>query len=113
MIDKTEFIERWLLAHSGWTSAREICDTFNLDERELRASEGKGGLLSVFAISGSNGYRHVRRATPQEWCRFKWGQRRHAISELRRVAALDKRRQRGITQSLFGEDDSLFKNSQK
>lgn len=90
--DLRKRIERYLLAHGGWVSAKDICARFGVEERSLRGFDGESGLLSEFAISGQAGYRHVERATTEEWKRFKHRIRRHAINEFRRVRTLDRRR---------------------
>jgi hypothetical protein len=86
-------IETYLLAIGTWVPAKEICDTFHVTERPLRQVGDEAGLCSDFAISGDKGFRHVTKATPQEFVHFKKRIRGHGISELRRVRDLDKRRQ--------------------
>lgn len=85
-------IEQYLLAIGTWVPAQEICDTFHVTERQLRQVGDVEGLCSGFAISGDKGFKHVAKATPTEYVRFKRRIRGHGIQELRRVRDLDKRR---------------------
>ena len=86
-------IETYLLKASGWVSASVLAVEFQVDEREFRSTDGKPGLLSGFAISGNQGFRHVKLCTAEEWDRFYWRIRRHGIGELVRVRRLrDARR---------------------
>ena len=75
-------IEMHLLAQVGWVSSADLERTFEINERDLR---GDDGLLSGFAISGQQGYRHVRCATEEEFDRSINRLRSHANSEHRRV----------------------------
>lgn len=87
-------IERWLITRDNWVSAADLCAEFQIaDERQLRCVGEVPGLISDFAISHSKrGYRHVRNATTAEWFLFKFSLLRHAISEIRRVRRLGKKR---------------------
>ena len=101
MNDLEHQIEQYLLdaAGDGWIKSKVLCDRFGLpDARVLRSVGGQPGLCSAFAISlSSKGYKHVSRATRAEYRHFRHGMRRHAISELRRVRNLDRRRHQVIT----------------
>jgi hypothetical protein len=100
-------IEQYLLAIGAWVPAQEICDTFHVTERQLRQVGDVEGLCSAFAISGDRGFKHVAKATPTEYVRFKHRIRGHGIQELRRVRDLDKRRQavtRTFKNMLFEKD---------
>lgn len=81
-------IELWLLAQYGWVSETQICERFGVDERELRNTSRKPGLLSDFAISGNRGFKHVRNATIDEWDQFNDRIRHHSICQLRRLKTL-------------------------
>lgn len=89
-------IEQHLLAApgNGWVKSRELCDRFDISERQLRQVGTRAGLASEFAISGDKGFKHVSLATQTEYKRFKHRLRRHAISELVRTRNLDRRRNR-------------------
>jgi len=86
-------IERFLLQRGDWVRTEEIVETFGLqDDRQLRQTNGVPGLCTRFAISSQKGFRHVSKATTKEWLEFKHKLRRHGISELSRVATLDRQR---------------------
>lgn len=85
-------IESYLLTIGTWVPAAEICATFKVTERQLRQIGDEEGLCSGFAISGDKGFKHVSKATKDEWLHFKHRIRLHGISELRRVRDLDQRR---------------------
>lgn len=91
---KSANIEAHLLAApgSGWVKTSELCELFEIKDRQLRAVGDKPGLASEFAISGDKGLKHVTRATPAEFLRCKHRLRRHAIAELVRARNLDRRR---------------------
>lgn len=76
----------------GWVKSSELCDLFCITERQLRSVNNHPGLCSEFAISGDKGFKHVTKAGPKEYIRFKHRMRRHAVSELIRVRALDRLR---------------------
>jgi len=86
-------IETYLVAIGKWVSSKEICEIFHVTERQLRQVGDEPGLCSGFAISGDKGFKHVSKATREEWLHFKHRIRRHGIQELCRVRDLDKRRQ--------------------
>lgn len=88
------WIEEYLLADGGWVSAYELARLFNITERELRSRNDKPGICSHFAISGNNGFKHVKHASDVEWSRFESRLRSHAISELIRVKHLRAARRR-------------------
>jgi len=86
-------IEDYLLARHDWVSVAEICDRFGLRERVLRQLGSRAGLITKCAISHPRlGVKHVANATTAEYLHAKHAMRRHAISELRRGAAWDRRR---------------------
>jgi hypothetical protein len=86
-------IERYLLLTKGWVGSEVLCDRFGVgDPRGLRGIGRKPGLVSAFAISSDHGYKHVEHATTGEWLRFKARIVYHAVSELRRVHLLQRRR---------------------
>jgi hypothetical protein len=93
-------IEDYLLnqPHPGWVKSDTLCAVFEINERQLRSVGGQQGLCSAFAISGDKGFKHVTKATPAEYKRFKHRLRKHAINELRRVSRLDRRRHQ-VTQT--------------
>jgi len=88
-------IEQYLLnaPGDGWVKASDLVMLFDLGtDRALRAIGYQEGLCSAFAISSDKGFKHVERATPTEYRRFKHRLRKHAIGELRRTSRLDRRR---------------------
>jgi hypothetical protein len=89
-----EAIERHLLTvgGSGWVKSSALCALFEIKDRQLRAVGDRPGLASEFAISGDKGFKHIDRATPGEYLRFKHRMRRHAIGQLIRARQLDQRR---------------------
>jgi len=89
-----EAIENHLLnaGGSGWVKSSELCELFDIKERQLRAVGERPGLASEFAISGDKGFKHIDRAMPAEYLRFKHRMRRHAIGQLTRSSNLDRRR---------------------
>lgn len=95
-------IEQYLLNRVDWVLCEEICRVFGVNERRLRDEDKQPGLCSRFAISrtgNGGGYRHVQTATMAEWREFKYRSRKHAIKELMRVGALDKKRY-GVTRTI-------------
>lgn len=86
-------IEEYLLRRGGWVSAAELARLFSVKQRELRTRDDKPGLCSNFAISGNAGFKHVRKATDQEWRHFEARLRAHGIAELARVKRLRIARQ--------------------
>ena len=95
----TAAIEDHLLTEpgSGWVKSAELIRLFDLrGDRVLRGVGDKPGLCSDFAVSGDKGFKHVTRATPAEYRRFKHRMRRHAIAELVRTRNLDRRRAKVI-----------------
>ena len=88
-------IEEYLInqPYPGWVKSDKLCKMFDLpSDRALRKVGNQEGLCSAFAISGDKGFKHVTKATPAEYKRFKHRLRKHAINELRRVRNLDQRR---------------------
>jgi hypothetical protein len=81
-------IEHYLLLRDRWVPASEITSTLHVDERDLRARDGKPGLCSNFAISGRQGYKHVKYATEEEWAACDAHLRSHSIAQLERLANL-------------------------
>jgi hypothetical protein len=94
--DPTE-IERFLLARRDWVSVRELCERFGIRARILRQLGSRSGVLTKCAISHSRmGLKHVACASTAEYLHAKHAMRRHAISELRRGAAWDRRRRQVV-----------------
>lgn len=93
-----EAIESYLqnAVGTGWVKSRDLCDQFDISDRQLRQAGCRAGLCSEFAISGDKGFKHVTNATKAEYRRFKHRLRRHAISELVRTRNLDRRRNRVV-----------------
>ncbi len=86
-------IEAYLYARKDWVRAKALCAHFDIRERSLRALNRRGGLVSTCAISSSQkGFKHIEHATTAEWLEFKHSLRKHAIAELSRVRALERRR---------------------
>lgn len=90
MTDLAAQIEVWLLLQPGWISAADLCARYGIQDRALRDDGNDPGLVSLFAISGPLGFRHVRNATRDEHIAFKRRLRRHSIRQLRRVSILDR-----------------------
>lgn len=91
--DLSGLIEQFLLDRGTWVSALEICERFGVRERALRQLNDRPGLCTAYAISSSKkGLKHIDLATTSEWLEFKHALRKHGISELVRVRALDRRR---------------------
>jgi hypothetical protein len=81
-------IEIWLRARNFWVKEQDICKRFGVTDRQLRNTANRPGLLSDFAISGNDGYKHVRNATADEWDAFTYRIRNHSIAQLRRLKTL-------------------------
>lgn len=97
MIVLAHEIEPFLLQADGWVPSEVICERFGVaDPRALRGIDGKPGLMGDWAISGDQGYKHIKNATTGEWVRYQRRVARHAISQLRRW-----RRQRKLRQSVL------------
>lgn len=92
MEDLKKNIEQHLLQRGDWVTTQELESLFGITERQLRKKSDDAGLCSDFAISGDKGFKHVSVATTAEWLRFKHRLAKHAIAELVRVKALDKKR---------------------
>jgi hypothetical protein len=90
-------VEAWLLEKGDWVTTAELCAVHGCTERRLRDLDKRQGLCSRFAISRKEGgYKHISLATTAEWLKFKHSMRKHAIKELVRVAALDRRRAQAV-----------------
>ena len=86
-------IEQYLLAKRDWVSVAEICQVFGCRERALRQLGSEPGLATQYAISHPRmGLKHVAAASTAEYLHAKHAMARHAIAELRRKAAWDRRR---------------------
>jgi hypothetical protein len=92
MTDLAAKIEAFLLEAKGWVSTETLCSTFGINERALRAVGDKPGLCTEFAISGNQGFRHVKFATDAEFNRFYGRGRNHGIRQLIRLRKLKRRR---------------------
>ena len=88
---KADAIAAFLLKQRGWVSNEEICLAFQVEPRELRATNQAPGLLSETAISGPNGFRHIDTCTDEEWLHFEARIRSHGLSQLHRVSVLSQR----------------------
>lgn len=82
-------IELFLLQRGGFVSTREICERFEIADRDLRAKEGKAGLLDDFAVSstseGAHGFIHHRHLHESDWKKIENRLRQHGIAELKKV----------------------------
>jgi len=94
-------IEAFLKRREHWVSADDLCVVFQVDPRQLRSTDGRPGLCSAFAISGSKGFRHIEHCTEVEWQHFHDRMRKHGIAELVRVKTLRKRREALAAQPVF------------
>jgi len=86
----------YLLQAKGWVSAREICEHFGLNERQLRGKHGTPGILAEFAASstrqGESGYCHHRYLSTKEWLPIKHRIMRHSVSQMRSIRFQDTAR---------------------
>jgi hypothetical protein len=107
-------MEHYLALRPSWVPIHELTTTFRVNERELRSMAGKPGLCSRFAISGNQGYKHVRHATEEEFQAFKERLRSHGLAELERVSHLEKARNEhaAITASDLEANRSFDKSGQ-
>lgn len=86
-------IELYLFEHGDWVHAAELEKIFNVTERQLRGIDDEPGYCSQIAISSSKrGYKHIDRASSEEYRKMKCERRKRAINELRNLRALDRRR---------------------
>ncbi len=92
MNDLVPFIDAYLLSRGGWVKARELCERFGVNERQLRANDDQPGLCSRIAISGNRGFKHIAVATAVEWDEHYGRERKHNIMALVNLRA--KRRLR-------------------
>ncbi len=92
MNDLTPQLESYLLERGDWVKSREICDRFEVTERQLRAVDDRPGLCTMIAISGNKGFKHISLATPAEWQEHYMRERKHNIMALINLRA--KRRLR-------------------
>lgn len=92
MTDLARQIESFLLANRRWVKSEELCERFEIRQRQLRALGDEPGLCSEFAISGDKGFKHVLHATNDEFERSYQRSRRHGIGEL--IGARRRRRYR-------------------
>lgn len=79
-------IEKFLLERGTWVSAGHIVDCFGLSStRDLRANDGKPGLLDHFAFTHpGHGVIHHRFLPQADFVRLNNSLGRHAVSELRK-----------------------------
>lgn len=94
----SEQIEVHLLNAQGWVSVAELCQKFDLNQRDLRAHGDEPGLCDAFAVTstrqGESGYIHHRFLPTADWLPIKHRLRRHAIAELRKAQRWAKARAR-------------------
>lgn len=75
--------------YGDWVDADTLAKMADCNKRDLR---GEDSLVKNFAISSDSGYKHILNATDEEWNRYYNRIRSHAISELRRIQGLKKKR---------------------
>ena len=75
-------VEQLLIERGDWVSTGEICQKFNVDERQLRAKNDEPGKCTLIAISSNKGYKHVAIATTAEWTAHYHRERKHNIMGL-------------------------------
>ncbi|MEO8205997.1 MAG: hypothetical protein ABI615_07435 [Chthoniobacterales bacterium] len=76
-------IAMWMLTQDRWIEEEEICSRFHVNERALRGTGRKPGLLSTFAISRpQGGFKHVRHASKKEWSKFLYQRGRGIFNQL-------------------------------
>ena len=95
----TSAIEHYLFMRPHWVPGSEIAMMFKVDERTLRARRGEPGLVSSYAISGNDGFKHVRHATDAEFNTFRERLRSHGLAELHRVSQLESARDAHLSQT--------------
>ena len=82
-------IELHLLQAGGFVPTREICDKFDIPERNLRAKGGEPGMLDDFAVSstaaGQSGFIHHRHLPEEAFASIAGRIRSHGIAELRKI----------------------------
>ena len=82
-------IELYLLQAGGFVPTREICERFEIAERNLRAKGGEAGLLDDFAVSstaqGQSGFIHHRHLPEEAFSSIAGRIRQHGIAELRKI----------------------------
>lgn len=84
----TELIEDHLEATGKWVSAKSLTSTFGVKERDLRAVGDRPGLCSAFAISGNQGFKHIKHATEDEFEMFYERLSQHSLNEFTRASKL-------------------------
>ena len=89
---KADAIAAFLFKRGGRVSSDDICLVFQVEPRELRATNEIPGLLSESAISGPKGFRHIDTCTDAEWTLFEARIRSHGLSQLHRVSVLSQKR---------------------
>jgi hypothetical protein len=84
MITLASQIEAFLLERQAWVPVREICGRFGVNERCLRALDGRPPICSEFALSNSKrGFKHIAFATRDEAMHAYRSRRKHGIGELK------------------------------
>jgi len=91
-MDLTPNIESYLSERGDWVKSRELCERFEVTERQLRAVDDRPGLCTMIAISGNKGFKHISLATSAEWDEHYARERKHNIMALKNLRA--KRRLR-------------------
>lgn len=90
--------EQYLLDNGGWVPAKQLASIAGVNERLLR---GEDSPIRRCAISGNEGYRHIKRATQEEIDHYYSRLRQHAIEELRHARTIKRVRQAFSQGELF------------
>lgn len=88
-IDSELLARRIFHSNTGWISAVVLADLLGTSERKLR---GEDSPIRSHAISSNEGYKGILNASDEEFRVYVERIRSHAISELRRLQHLKRRR---------------------
>lgn len=85
-----EALEQFLFEAADWVPCKVLAARFAIAERAFRADGERNGLLEEFAVSGEQGFKHIRHCTRDELRQARHRIRRHWLSELRKERRLQQ-----------------------
>lgn len=82
----TAWLELYLERNAGWHKSPDLCSESGMSDRTLRQAASNSKLI----VSGRNGFRHIRHATPGEIHHFLYDLKSRARELLRRHVAVSR-----------------------
>lgn len=96
-------IEIYLFENPRWVPVTELCERFQIEERELRRKGKRRPVFAYFAISsskrGANGLKHIRHTTVAERLAAKHHHRRKLVA----CARADQELCRAVANAIAGK----------